>query len=183
MCIIKNETQYEWALNRVEKLLPSVKDDTPLNDPCYIELELLSNLVADYSEEHFALEDLFVDNLVSHMCQIRTKNPPNLIVSKVPFYLKKRDCMIVVTSKEFQENQKKFLNLAEAQRVIIKRKKQFVELMPRGNVITESLSPSNDPYFDDSRNVKAILKAEEQVRNKQIVKLTSELLEEVFGDL
>ena len=31
-----------------------MKDDTPLNDPNSIELELLSNLVADYSEEHFA---------------------------------------------------------------------------------------------------------------------------------
>lgn len=91
--------------------------------------------------------------------------------------------MIVVTSKEFRENQKKFLDLAEVQRVIIKRKKQFVELVPRGNVIPESVSPSNDPYFDDSRNVEAILKAGEQVRNGQTVKLTSELREELFGDL
>lgn len=91
--------------------------------------------------------------------------------------------MIVVTSKEFRENQKKFLDLAEVQRVIIKRKKQFVELVPRGNVIPESVSPSNDPYFDDSRNVEAILKADEQVQNGQTVKLTSELREELFGDL
>lgn len=91
--------------------------------------------------------------------------------------------MIVVTSKEFRENQKKFLDLAEVQRVIIKRKKQFVELVPRGNVIPESVSPSNDPYFDDGRNVEAILKAGEQVRNGQTVKLTSELREELFGDL
>ena len=38
--------------------LPLVKDDTPLNDPNSIELELLSNLVADYSEEHFSWENL-----------------------------------------------------------------------------------------------------------------------------
>lgn len=90
--------------------------------------------------------------------------------------------MIVVTSKEFRENQKKFLDLAEVQRVIIKRKKQFVELVPRGNVIPESVSPSNDPYFDDNRNVEAILKADEQIQNGQTVKLTSELREELFGD-
>ena len=55
MTKIENQAQYEWAVKRVEELLPLVKDDTPLNDPNSIELELLSNLVADYSEEHFAL--------------------------------------------------------------------------------------------------------------------------------
>ncbi len=55
MIKIENQTQYEWAVKRVEELLPLVKDDTPLSDPNSIELELLSNLVADYSEEHFSL--------------------------------------------------------------------------------------------------------------------------------
>ena len=50
MTKIENQAQYEWAVKRVEELLPLVKDDTPLNDPNSIELELLSNLVADYSE-------------------------------------------------------------------------------------------------------------------------------------
>lgn len=55
MTRIENQTQYEWAIKRVEKLLPLVTDNTPLDDPNSIELELFSNLVADYSEEHFAL--------------------------------------------------------------------------------------------------------------------------------
>ncbi|MBO5250499.1 MAG: helix-turn-helix domain-containing protein [Bacteroidaceae bacterium] len=55
MTKIENKTQYEWAVKRVEQLLPLVNDTTPLDDPNSIELELLSNLVADYSEEHFAL--------------------------------------------------------------------------------------------------------------------------------
>ena len=55
MAKIENAIQYEWALNRVEELLPMVNDNTPLNDPYSIELELLSNMVADYSEEHFSL--------------------------------------------------------------------------------------------------------------------------------
>ena len=50
MTKIENKTQYDWAVNRVEELLPLVDDNTPKN-----ELELLSNLVADYSEEHFAI--------------------------------------------------------------------------------------------------------------------------------
>lgn len=55
MTRIENEQQYEWAVARVEELLPLVTDETPLTDPNCIELQLLSNLVADYSEEHYAI--------------------------------------------------------------------------------------------------------------------------------
>jgi len=55
MAKIENKIQYNWAVNRVEKLLPLVNDSTPLDDPNSIELELLSNMVADYSEVHFSL--------------------------------------------------------------------------------------------------------------------------------
>ena len=55
MTKIENQMQYEWAVSRVEELLPLVNDTTPVDDPNSIELELLSNLVADYSEEHFSL--------------------------------------------------------------------------------------------------------------------------------
>lgn len=71
MTKIENQAQYEWAVNRVEELLPLVKDDTPLDDPNSIELELLSNLVADYSEEHFALgEPTLVDILKLRMYEM-----------------------------------------------------------------------------------------------------------------
>lgn len=55
MTRIENEEQYNWAVARVEQLLPLVTDDTPRNDPNSIELELPSNLVADYSDEHFSI--------------------------------------------------------------------------------------------------------------------------------
>lgn len=55
MTKIENETQYEWAVNRVEELLPLVDDDTPKNNPNYIELVLLSNMVADYEEVHYPI--------------------------------------------------------------------------------------------------------------------------------
>lgn len=71
MTKIENQNQYEWAVKRVEDLLPLVKDDTPLNDPNSIELELLSNLVADYSEEHFSLgEPSLVDVLKLRMYEM-----------------------------------------------------------------------------------------------------------------
>lgn len=71
MTKIENQTQYEWAVKRVEELLPLVKDDTPLSHPNSIELELLSNLVADYSEEHFSLgEPSLVDVLKLRMYEM-----------------------------------------------------------------------------------------------------------------
>ena len=55
MTKIETQAQYDWAVSRVEELLPLVDDNTPKDDPNLIELELLSNLVADYSDEHFAI--------------------------------------------------------------------------------------------------------------------------------
>ncbi len=55
MTKIENESQYDWAVARVEQLLPVTTEDTPLDDPNMIELVLLSNLVADYSDIHFAI--------------------------------------------------------------------------------------------------------------------------------
>lgn len=55
MTKIETKEQYEWALKRVEQLLPLLNDDTPRTDSYSIELELLSNLVVDYSEAHYSL--------------------------------------------------------------------------------------------------------------------------------
>jgi Predicted transcription regulator containing HTH domain len=56
--------QYEFALARVEELLPLVDDNTPLDDPNSIELELLSNMVADYSDVHFSLKEPSLSNVI-----------------------------------------------------------------------------------------------------------------------
>ena len=49
--IIKNEEDYNVAVARVEQLLPLVDENTPETDINRIELEYLSNLVADYSDK------------------------------------------------------------------------------------------------------------------------------------
>ncbi len=64
MTKIENENQYEWAVNRVEELLPLVNENTPEYDSNYIELELLSNLVADYSEEHYSVGEPTLIDLI-----------------------------------------------------------------------------------------------------------------------
>jgi HTH-type transcriptional regulator/antitoxin HigA len=53
MVKIKNEQQYEKALERVEELLRIVGNDTPESDKNFVELDLLSELVADYEEENY----------------------------------------------------------------------------------------------------------------------------------
>ena len=50
--MIKNKQQYEQAVKKVEELLPLVNHNTPIDDPNNIEQEMLSNLVAGYSNKH-----------------------------------------------------------------------------------------------------------------------------------
>jgi HTH-type transcriptional regulator / antitoxin HigA len=55
MAKIKTEKQYRGASERVEELLKIVGNDTPIDDKYYIELDLLSDLVADYEEEYYPI--------------------------------------------------------------------------------------------------------------------------------
>lgn len=55
MAKIESEAQYEWALSRIEELLPHVNNETPETDPKYIELMLVSDLVADYEDVHYPI--------------------------------------------------------------------------------------------------------------------------------
>jgi HTH-type transcriptional regulator/antitoxin HigA len=48
--------QYEYALARIEQLLPLVTDYTPSTDPYAIELSLMSEIVIAYENMHFPIE-------------------------------------------------------------------------------------------------------------------------------
>ena len=54
MAQIKTEKQYEAACNRINELLKIVGNDTPADDKNMLELDLISDLVADYEEENGA---------------------------------------------------------------------------------------------------------------------------------
>ena len=49
--------QYEFALNRIEELLPLVTDETPSNDKNAIELTLMSDIVEAYEKKYFPLRE------------------------------------------------------------------------------------------------------------------------------
>ncbi|HPR31200.1 MAG TPA: helix-turn-helix domain-containing protein [Prolixibacteraceae bacterium] len=56
MAKLETEYQYKATMERIEELLPLVKEDTPRTDKNVVELEILSNLVADYDEKHYPIQ-------------------------------------------------------------------------------------------------------------------------------
>jgi len=55
--MIKNEKQYETACARIEELLQVVGNETNTDDKNFIELDLLSDLVADYEEATYPIKE------------------------------------------------------------------------------------------------------------------------------
>jgi hypothetical protein len=66
--MIKNETQYNAIMKRIDQLLEVVDDNTPKDNPDYIELMLLTDLVESYEDEHYPIEKPPLDEVVaSHL--------------------------------------------------------------------------------------------------------------------
>jgi HTH-type transcriptional regulator/antitoxin HigA len=57
--------QYEFALARVEELLPLVDDNTAANDKHAVELTLVSDIVIAYEKEHYPIEKPTVSELIA----------------------------------------------------------------------------------------------------------------------
>lgn len=55
MVQIKSENQYKAACERINELLKIVTNDTPADDKNMLVLDLISDLVADYEEEHYPI--------------------------------------------------------------------------------------------------------------------------------
>lgn len=58
--------QYEFALARIEELLPLVDDNTPRNDKHAVELSMMSDLVIAYEKEHYPIEKPNVAELIGY---------------------------------------------------------------------------------------------------------------------
>jgi len=81
--------------------------------------------------------------------------------------------MIVVNSREFRENQKKYFDLIDQnERVVIKRKDKTYELTPE---------VKNDRFFDDPRIQERIEKSIQSLKAGKGIKLTDEEQKELFG--
>ena len=56
MAKIQDKNAYNAAMARIEELLPLVDDNTPKTDKNLIELDLLSELVSEYEDEHYPIK-------------------------------------------------------------------------------------------------------------------------------
>lgn len=55
MAQLKNEQAYKAAMARIDALLPLVTDETSVDDPNYLELDMLSDMVAEYEDVHYPI--------------------------------------------------------------------------------------------------------------------------------
>ncbi len=56
MKIVETKEQYETALNLIEEFITKVGDHQTYDNPDFIMLDRLSDLVADYEDKHFKIE-------------------------------------------------------------------------------------------------------------------------------
>ena len=57
--------QYEYALNRIEELLPLVTDETPAHDKNAVELTLVSDVVETYEKTHYPISKPTIGELIA----------------------------------------------------------------------------------------------------------------------
>lgn len=63
MDISKN--QYEYALERIEELLPIVTDEMPATDKNAVELAIVSDIVEEYEKIHYPIAKPTIGELIS----------------------------------------------------------------------------------------------------------------------
>ncbi len=58
------DIQYQYALARIEELLPLVDDTTPVNNKDAVELSIMSDIVIAYEKENFPIEKPTISQLI-----------------------------------------------------------------------------------------------------------------------
>jgi len=88
--------QYEYALARIEELLPLVNDNTPVNDKNAIELSVMSDTVIAFEKVYFPIEKPTVSELIElsleekKMTQKQLANEIGISPSRVNDYISGR---------------------------------------------------------------------------------------------
>ncbi len=75
--------QYQFALTRIEELLPLVNDNTPANDRHAVELTMMSDVVIEYEKEHYPIEE-------NNMTQKQLANEVGVSPSRISDYVSGR---------------------------------------------------------------------------------------------
>ena len=88
--------QYQFALTRIEELLPLVNDNTPANDRHAVELTLMSDVVIEYEKEHYPIGKPTVAELIelsleeNNMTQKQLANEVGVSPSRISDYVSGR---------------------------------------------------------------------------------------------
>ena len=88
--------QYQFALTRIEELLPLVNDNTPANDRHAVELTMMSDVVIEYEIEHFPIGKPTVAELIelsleeNNMTQKQLANEVGVSPSRISDYVSGR---------------------------------------------------------------------------------------------
>lgn len=64
-----NEKQYEYALRRIEDLLPVVDDTLSTDDARVVELTMVSDVVEAYEKKHYPIGKPTVAELIRHAAE------------------------------------------------------------------------------------------------------------------
>ena len=72
--------QYEFALARVEELLPLVDDNIPANDKNAVELSVMSDIVIAYEKEYYPIEKTTVAELIKLYLEEKGKSQKQLAI-------------------------------------------------------------------------------------------------------
>ena len=87
------QKQYKVACERIEELLLKVGNNTSENDKSFIELDFLSDAVADYEEKHFPVETPSLQDVIKlrmfemGISQVKLSEILNVSPSRVSEYL------------------------------------------------------------------------------------------------
>lgn len=88
--------QYEFALARIEELLPQVDAGTPANDRNAVELTMMSDVVIGYEKEHYPVGKPTVAQLIQlsleekHMSQKQLASQIKVSPSRISDYVSGR---------------------------------------------------------------------------------------------
>ena len=87
------EKQYKVACERIEELLKTVGNETSENDKNFIELDFLSDAVADFEEKYFPVETPSLQDVIKlrmyemGICQVKLSEILNVSPSRDSEYL------------------------------------------------------------------------------------------------
>lgn len=106
MRVIENELQYQEALEKIDALMVKIGDDHNFDNPEFVMMDRLSELVADYEDRHYAIEiPSLIDVIKLRMYEMGLKQDDlakllGVSKSRISEYLRgKRDITLDVAKK------------------------------------------------------------------------------------